>query len=112
MKARQMNGRNGNGAPRPVHRITRGKIECAIWERQGKTGRFFQASVQRTYEAKDGTFGSSPNLGLSDLGDAIYALVAAGLWMEAQRKPRRDDDYSSEGTEPEFEADVTESEFY
>lgn len=109
------NGRNGNAAVRPVHRITRGSIECAIWERQGRAGRFFQTSLSRSYQTTDGTFGSSPNIGLGDLSDALFALTAAGLWMEAQRAPRvRDEnaDLSHEGAEPEFENDGDEADLY
>lgn len=109
------NGRNSNAPARPVHRITRGSIECAIWSRQGRAGRFLQTSLSRSYQTTDGTFGSSPNIGLGDLSDALFALSAAGLWMEAQRAPRvRDEnaDLSHEGAEPEFENDGDEADLY
>ena len=108
------NGRNGNAPVRPVHRITRGSIECAIWERQGRAGRFFQTSLSRSYQTKDGTFGSSPNVGHGDLPDALYALVAAALWMEAQRAPRVKDessDLSHEGTEADVDYDAEVAEY-
>ena len=98
-------GKNGHGkAARPIHRVKRGAVEAAIWEREGgRQGRFLQASFERPYTAKDGTIGSSPNFSAANIGDLITAAVEAMLWMEAQRQPReRNGDYSAEGTEPEF----------
>lgn len=72
----------------------------------------FAERIRRNYQTKDGSFGTSPNLGLADLGDAVYGLVAAGLWIEAQRQPRtRNGGYSVEGTEPEVDFETDGAEF-
>src|SRR5262245_52963332 len=99
MKGRT-NGRNGNGqarATRPVHRLTRGKVEAAIWERTGRQGRFFQVSFSRPYQTGDGSVGSSESFSGGRCSDVALAAVEAALWMESQRRPRRrDGDYSAE----------------
>jgi hypothetical protein len=109
MKART-NGSNGNGkAPRPIHRVKRGAVEAAIWERYGRQGRFLQVSFERPYTTKDGSIGSSPNFTAGNIADIVTAAVEAMLFMEAQRKPRtRNGDYSAEGTEAEFDQDATD----
>ena len=85
-----MKTQNGNrsGAPKPVHRITRDKVEAAIWERQGRQGRFFQVSFSRPYQAADGSIGSSERFGLGQCGDVILAAAEAAVWMDSQRRPR------------------------
>ena len=104
------NGNNGNGSKAPVHRITRGKIEGAIWRRESRQhGTFYQVSFSRPYQTADGRHGNSESFGQGDLGDVALAAVEAALWMDAQRKPRersRNGDYSQEGTEPEFSGDA------
>ena len=83
-----------------MHRITRDKVEAAIWERTGKKGRFFQVSFSRPYQTADGSIGSSRGFGLGQCGDVVLAAVEAALWMEAQRQPRersRNGDYSRRG---------------
>src|SRR5262249_17328576 len=103
------NGQNGNRAARPVHRITRDKVEAAIWERTGKTGKFFQVSFSRPYQTRDGSTGSSESFGIGQCADVALAAIEAAVWMEAQRQPRersRNGDYSHEGTEPEFNGDA------
>ena len=88
----------------------------ALWDRQGKAGRFFNASLSRTYETKDDGIACSPNVGRAEIGDALFALVAAATWMDMQRKPRGHSggDYSGEATEAEFnqDADGGDPEFY
>ena len=115
MKTRT-NGQNGNTkAPRPIHRVKRGAVEAAIWEREGRQGRFLQASFERPYTTKDGSIGSSPNFSAGNIADLVTAAVEALLWMEAQRQPRersRNGDYSHEGTESEFDADGYDAEQY
>lgn len=112
MKSRT-NGNDRNGTTKPVHRIARGKVEAALWRREGGQGVFYQVSFSRPYQTKDGSFASSENFALGQLADVAYAAVAAGLWMEAQRKPRVRDGrgYSHEGTEQEFDTDGGEAEF-
>ena len=104
-------GNNGRGkAARPIHRVKRGAVEAAIWEREGgRQGRFLQVSFERPYTAKDGSIGSSPNFSAGNIADLVTAAVEALLWMEAQRQPRersRNGDYSPEGVEPEFDDDA------
>ena len=100
------NGGNSNGkAARPIHRVKRGPVEAAIWEREGRQGRFLQVSFERPYTAKDGTVGSSPNFSAGNIGDLLMVAVEALLFMEAQRQPRgRDggDVYAAEGADPEY----------
>lgn len=108
---------NGNGkAPRPIHRVKRGGVEAAIWEREGgRQGRFLQVSFERPYTTRDGGIGSSPNFAAANIGDLLTVAVEAMLFMEAQRKPRaRTGDYSVEGTEPEFiqDPDAGDVDFY
>ena len=111
MKSRT-NGNDRNGTTKPVHRITRGKVEAALWRREGRQGVFYQVSFSRPYQTKDGSFASSENFALGQLADVAYAAVAAGLWMEAQRQPRsRNGDYGQEGTEHEFDAESGDAEF-
>lgn len=107
MKGRTKNGTNGESrAPRPVHRITRGKVEAAIWERSGRQGRFFQVSLSRPYQTQDGGTGSSESFSSGQCSDVAVAAIEAALWMDAQRGPRRrDGDYSPEGTEAEYDGD-------
>jgi hypothetical protein len=88
----------------PVHRIVRGKYEAAIWERSGKSGRFFQVSLNRSYKEPNGTYARSPNLGAGDVGDALLALAAASLWVEEQTKPRpRPNGHSGQHEAGEFD---------
>src|SRR5262249_54534756 len=104
-KTRPSSNDRNNAPSRPVHRITRGDVEAALWERSGRKGHFYQVSFSRRYETEDGRRASSPNFGSGQLPDVLFAAVAAGLWMEAQRQPRAQDE-AHEGSEPEGDYDA------
>lgn len=82
-----------------VHRIIRGKVEVAIWERSGQEGRFFEASFSRPYWTQDGSHAASGSFGLGQLADLVLAAAQASIWIEAQVRPDETEDFSQEAGE-------------
>ncbi len=107
-----MNRKNAATAKRPVHHITRGKVEAAIWEREGKKGRFFQASFSRPYQTADGGFGSSESFGSGQLSELAAVAVEALVWIEAQRKPRLKNGHDEERVRAYDPAEAEDGEMY
>lgn len=81
-----MSTRANQQARKPVHRIYRGKVEVAIWERSGQEGRFFEASFSRPRWPQDGSHAAAESFGLGQLADP--ALAAADAPEAQKNQPR------------------------
>lgn len=76
-----MRTRTTQHARKPVHRITRGKVEVVIWEQVGHNGPY-QASFQRRYQTQDGSIDSSESFGVEQIDELIDAVAQAAIWMK------------------------------
>jgi hypothetical protein len=64
-------------AEKPIHKISVGAIQVAVWENQGKEGNVFNSvSLQKTYKQGE-EWKKTSNLKQNDLPKAVLALQKA-----------------------------------
>ena len=77
--------------PAPEHKIHYGRVDVAIWKRQGEGGTWYSTSLSRSYKDKDDQWQRTTNLDEEDLLPAARALEEAYAWMQGQRQKSRDE---------------------
>lgn len=74
----------------PAKTIRYGRIEAAIWKRQGEQGPWYSVTLSRSYKDADDQWQRSDNLSRDDLLTAAKALDQAHSWIVAREHEERD----------------------
>ena len=95
----------------PIHRITKGAVQVAIWANEVDSGVRFSVTLDRSYRTADGAWRSTASLDRDALLIAAEALREASQWIYAEEFRRREERHSlreenssqaSPATEPTF----------
>jgi hypothetical protein len=89
--AQKLSNPEPTSGPAPEHKIHYGRVDLAIWKRQGEGGSWYSTSITRSYKDKDDQWQRTPNLDEEDLLPAARALEEAFTWMQTQRQKARDE---------------------
>lgn len=68
---------------RPVQQFKQSPIEVAIWEQDGKYGKFHNCTIQRNYK-KDNAWKSTTSMRFDDLPILVSLLEQAHEWIKKQ----------------------------
>ena len=70
----------------PVHELKEGGVTAAIWAREGRSGRFYQASFARLFKDHEtGEWRDSQNFGERDLENVALLASQAYAWIQANK---------------------------
>lgn len=90
--ARKLSSPEPTPGPAPEHKIHYGRVDVAIWKRQGEGGTsWYSTSISRSYKDKDDQWQRTSNLDEEDLLPAAQALEEAYSWTQTQRQKARDE---------------------
>ncbi len=85
----------------PVRKFRAGSVSCAVWQNEmqvaGRTVPVLKASVERSYQAKDGVWKSSRSFGRNEIPLVIYCLQQAFAFMIEQGAETRQADINRVG---------------
>jgi hypothetical protein len=85
-------GPSGSGqGTAPEHRVRYGRVDVAVWKRQGEGRPRFNVSVSRSYKGQDEQWRRTMSLDEEDLLAAAKALEEAYLWIQQERRRSKDD---------------------
>lgn len=70
-------GNNENSGNRPKENIRVGNCKVAIWEQEGKNGKFLTVSTQRSYRDSNGEWKNTTQLRINDIPSMRTALQKA-----------------------------------
>lgn len=80
---------------KPVHRLTRGAIQAALWANSGKNGVYHRATFSRRYRTADGKPADTGTFRSSDLKELALLAIDAERWIaeaDAANAAPADDD--------------------
>jgi hypothetical protein len=84
----------------PEHKVRYGRVEVAVWKRQGEGRPRFSVGVSRSYKGQDEQWRRTTSLDEEDLLAAAKALEEAYMWVQHERRRSRDDAMSFEDLFP------------
>lgn len=80
----------------PVHKVRFGSIEAAVWEQEGKNGKFLTISMHRNYKDKDDKWKQTNTLRVGDVKDVQCALEDCFEFARTQHKSKDTEEKSGE----------------
>ena len=69
----------------PVHRISHGRIEAAIWVNQSTAGAFYNVTVKKSYQDKNGEWHDGQSFSELDLPTLSKAVLDAHTWIATKK---------------------------